>query len=105
MNRLDLAKVGSMTFQKPDLENFPCLKMAYETGRVGGIMPCVMNAANEIAVSAFLNKKIRFVEIAEIVADSIQSFKAEPADSIEKLIQTDAHAREIATELIGRKDS
>jgi len=103
LKKLDLASVGSMTFQEPDLKNFPCLEMAFEAGKAGGIMPCVLNAANEIAVSAFLNKKISFVEIAEIVENTIQSFRPGLTVCLDILMKADTEARQIAAELVSRK--
>jgi 1-deoxy-D-xylulose-5-phosphate reductoisomerase len=65
--RLDLASVGSMHFSRYDRERFPALELCYYAGRTGGTMPAVLNAANEIAVQAFIGKKIRFTDIVRIV--------------------------------------
>ena len=64
---LDLAAVGELTFEAVDLDAFPCLRLAREAARAGGTAPCVLNAANEIAVHAFLEGRLRFVEIPEVI--------------------------------------
>ena len=70
--RLDLAEVGTLTFEKPDTVKFPCLALAYEAGREGGTLPAVMNAANEAAVSLFFKGKISFTGISRVVADAME---------------------------------
>ncbi|MDT8716426.1 1-deoxy-D-xylulose-5-phosphate reductoisomerase [Clostridium sp. 19966] len=74
VDRLNLAEVGNLTFEKPDMDNFPCLKIAYEAGRKGGIMPAVLNIANEAAVGLYLNNKISFGDIYYIVEDCMNKF-------------------------------
>ena len=98
---LDLVKVASMTFSAPRFNDFPCLQLAYEAGKAGGIMPCVLNAANEVAVTAFMQKKIGFTGIPEIIASTIGAFANCPATSIEQLIDVDIEARRRAEEFIG----
>ena len=98
---LDLVKVSSMTFSEPRLADFPCLKLAFAAGKVGGIMPCVLNAANEVAVAAFMQRKISFVEIPVLISQTIDSFTYEPASSINQLIAFDIEARRKAEELAG----
>jgi len=98
---LDLVKVASMTFSAPRFNDFPCLQLAYEAGKAGGIMPCVLNAANEVAVKAFMQKKIGFTGIPEIIASTIGAFANCPATSIEQLIDVDVEARRRAEEFIG----
>ncbi|MTV47833.1 1-deoxy-D-xylulose-5-phosphate reductoisomerase [Heliobacillus mobilis] len=71
--RLNLTKMSSLTFQAPDLQRFPCLKLAIRAGRAGGTLPAVMNAANEIAVHAFLDRKIGFMDIPKIVEDAMEA--------------------------------
>jgi 1-deoxy-D-xylulose-5-phosphate reductoisomerase len=97
---LDLVKVGSMTFEKPDYERFPCLSLAFNAGKTGGIMPCVLNAANEIAVLGFLQKRTGFTRIAEIVEKTMGRFAFEPSKSIEHLLQIDFEARKYAEEIL-----
>lgn len=98
---LDLFKVGSMTFSEPRLNDFPCLQLAYEAGKTGGIMPCVLNAANEIAVAAFMKKQLSFVQIPELIAKTMQTFSHAPAAGIDQLIAIDKEARSKAQELAG----
>ncbi|PIN99157.1 MAG: 1-deoxy-D-xylulose-5-phosphate reductoisomerase [Candidatus Diapherotrites archaeon CG10_big_fil_rev_8_21_14_0_10_31_34] len=98
--RLDLFKDNNLTFEKPDLENFPCLKYAFEAGKKGGTLPAVMNAANEIAVWSFLDKKIAFGKIPEIVKEVMDEHKNRKADSIETVLEADKKARETAKKII-----
>ena len=97
---LDLFKVAQMTFEKPRYDAFPCLKYAFEAGRKAGIMPCVLNAANEEAVSAFFQKRINFLDIARVVRKSMDNTKNLTPNSIEELIDADEKARKLAKSLI-----
>jgi len=94
--RLDLVSCNSLTFEKPDIERFPNLGFAFEAVRKGGNMPCILNAANEIAVAAFLNDRAGFLQMSEIIEKTMSeaSFIAEP--SYEDYVRTDAEARNIA---------
>ena len=100
--RLDFAELGSLTFEKPDLERFPCLGLAYEALAKGGNATCIMNGANEVAVAAFLEGRIRFVEIPEIIADTLCrcEFVAEP--DLEQIYSTDFEAKRLAAETVER---
>jgi len=97
---LDLVRVGSMTFEAPDLERFACLAYAIEAGRAGGIMPCVLNAANEVAVAAFLKRKIGFTEIPALIRRTMDSFTNQPAKTIGQLLEVDTQAREKAAAML-----
>lgn len=97
---LDLVKVGSMTFEPPDSDRFPCLAYACEAGRVGGIMPCVLNAANEIAVAAFLARKTGFMNIPSLIRKTMDSFKNQAVTTVAQLLEVDRQAREIAVSLL-----
>ncbi|MDD1623056.1 MAG: 1-deoxy-D-xylulose-5-phosphate reductoisomerase [Methylococcaceae bacterium] len=99
---LNIFEVGHMDFEKPDLQRFPCLRLAYEAIKAGGIMPTVLNAANEIAVEAFLNEQVRFTDIAKIIEASMARFTADRADSLELILQADLKAREVAQTVIGQ---
>jgi len=90
------------TFEKPDKENFKCLNLAYEAIRVGGNMPCIMNAADEVAVHAFLREEITFLQIPELIEQCMQkaSFVGNP--TLSDYEASDIESRNIATELIGR---
>ena len=92
--RLSLPEIGRLEFADPDLDRFPCLKLCLEAGEAGGTAPVVVNGANEMAVAAFLNGKITFNQIAEIVAYSLHSHKPEPADCCEIIEETDRKIRE-----------
>ena len=70
---LDLAEIGRLTFFKPDHDRFPCLRLGYEALRIGGTMPATMNAANEVAVEAFLHGGIRFVDIPDIIQSTMEA--------------------------------
>jgi len=91
---LDLVRVGSMTFEEPDLTRFACLAYAIEAGRAGGIMPCVLNAANEVAVAAFLKRQIGFAEIPALIRKTMDAFKNQSVTTIGQLLDIDAQARE-----------
>lgn len=100
--KFDLVKAASMSFFEPRYDDFPCLKLAFEAGKAGGILPCVMNAANEIAVAAFMKKQIGFMQIPEVIGNTINAFNNEPATSIDQLIGFDVEARKKAEEFVGK---
>ena len=93
---LDLAAVGELTFQALDLEAFPCLRLAGEAARAGGTAPCVLNAANEIAVHAFLEGRLGFLEIAEVIERTLAELPGEPVRAFESLYEADRQARSLA---------
>ncbi len=95
---LQLDEIGTLTFQKPDLKKFPCLDLALEAGEIGQSMPAVMNGANEIAVDAFLNDKIGFLQIPMLIRRTMEAHRTSPIDSIEKVMETDSWARDTARE-------
>jgi 1-deoxy-D-xylulose-5-phosphate reductoisomerase len=95
---LDLAALGTLTFQAPDLENFPCLRYAYESAERGGTYPAVLNAANEIAVARFLAGEIPFLGIPETVNDALQTHSRAAAASLEEIQAADLWAREQASQ-------
>jgi 1-deoxy-D-xylulose-5-phosphate reductoisomerase len=97
---LDLAKAAELTFSAPDTETFPCLRLAREAGEAGGTAPCVLNAADEVAVSAFLGGRIPFTAIAEVVERTLEALPAAAPGHFEDLYAVDAEARERARELI-----
>ena len=94
--RLDLAAGLTLEFHAPDLEAFPLLALAREAGERGGTAPCVFNAANEVAVEAFLEERIRFADIAEIVAAALETLDLSPARDVEELTAADAQTRAFA---------
>jgi 1-deoxy-D-xylulose-5-phosphate reductoisomerase len=97
---LDLAAVGALTFEVVDLEAFPCLRLAGEAAREGGTAPCVLNAANEVAVHAFLEGRLRFLEIPEVIEQTLLQLGAQPVRAFESLYEADREAREIAGDAI-----
>ena len=99
-DRLDLFKLGSMTFEKPDLQKFRCLALAYEAMDKGGNMPCIVNAANEIVNLAFRQDKIGFLRIGDIIAETMQKASFIEKPTYEDYVATDAEARRIATEML-----
>ena len=89
----NFTKLGSLTFEEPDVERFPALKLARRAGEVGGTLPAVLNAANEVAVAAFLNRKITFPQITEIVRRSMDAHKVVLHPTLEQILEADAWAR------------
>jgi 1-deoxy-D-xylulose-5-phosphate reductoisomerase len=98
--RLDLTRTGGLTFFAPDPEKFPCLRLARATLEAGGIAPVVLNAANEIAVAAFLDKRIRFTAIAELIERALAAVPGASLTSIEQCVAVDAEARRCAKALV-----
>ena len=99
---LELPAVGELTFEEPDLETFPCLRLAREAGEAGGTAPCVLNAADEVAVEAFLGGRIAFTTIAEVVERTLEAMPAATPGHFEDLYAVDAEARDHAQDLIDR---
>ena len=93
---LDLASGVTLEFHAPDLETFPLLALAREAGERGGTYPCAFNAANEVAVAAFLERRLPFLGIAEVVAEALASTDGTPARDLEELVEADAQARRLA---------
>ena len=100
--KLDLASVGELTFERPDLDTFPCLRLAREAGSAGGTAPCVLNAADEVAVAAFLGGEIPFTAITDVIAGTLDELGSSPLTHFEDLFACDARAREVATGLVQR---
>lgn len=92
-SRLSLAQIGQLNFREMDYDRFPCLSMAFEAGRLGGTAPTVFNAANEIAVSRFLNGEIPFLLIEDIIADALQQHQVIANPELEVIYATDAQTR------------
>jgi 1-deoxy-D-xylulose-5-phosphate reductoisomerase len=99
---LDLASVGELTFEAPDMDVFACLRLAREAGERGGTAPCVLNAADEVAVEAFLAERIPFQAIAEVVSDALDETPPHQPAHFEDLFAADAAARELAAQLVER---
>lgn len=93
--KLNFYEVGTLTFEKPDLDTFKCLKLAYEVGKEGGLAPCILNGANEEAVALLLERKIKFLDIPEIIEEALEEFKDEKNKeiTIENIIHLDNRVR------------
>jgi len=97
---LDLLEVGKLSFFHPDMKRFPCLKLAFDALASGGTVPAVMNAANEIAVDAFLHKRINFIGIPEVIERVMQHYSGGDLKTVEQALQADLWGRRKAQELI-----
>ncbi len=93
---LDLVELGSLTFEAPDLDSFPCLRLAREAAEAGGTAPCVLNAANEVAVHAFLAGDLSFTGIPRVIESTLSELPAQPVRHFSDLYTADSQAREVA---------
>lgn len=100
VERMDFSELAKIDFDKPDCETFKCLRLAFQAGKAGGIMPCVMNAANEVAVKAFLENEIKFLQIPDIIERTMGQFSAEKVENLEQLIEVDQSARKVSQSAI-----
>lgn len=100
VEQLDIFKVAQLNFQEPDFVRFACLKLAYEALRTGGTAPAILNAANEVAVDAFLCEKIAFTRIAEVVEKTLNQLQSQVADTMDTILAADAQARQIANKFV-----
>jgi 1-deoxy-D-xylulose-5-phosphate reductoisomerase len=96
LRALDLVELGALTFEAPDLEAFPCLRLAREAAEAGGTAPCVLNAANEVAVHAFLAGDLSFTGIARVIESTLSELPTQPVRHFSDLYAADAEAREVA---------
>ena len=99
--RLDLAQVGALTFEEPDLDAFPCLRLSREAAIAGGTGPCVLNAANEVAVHAFLGGRLPFMGIPAVIEQTLERVPPAGVHSFDSLYRADGDARAVAGELVG----
>jgi 1-deoxy-D-xylulose-5-phosphate reductoisomerase len=104
VRRLDLAELGALTFEPVDEVSFACLRLAREAAEAGGTAPCVLNAADEIAVAAFLRGRVGFLDIAAVVEGTLERVGAAPVRAFESLYEADREAREAAAELVARRE-
>jgi 1-deoxy-D-xylulose-5-phosphate reductoisomerase len=95
--KLDLAALARLDFSVPDLQAFPCLKLAYQALEAGGTAPAILNAANEVAVAAFLNGKLGFLGIAATVNEALNRISLSSAESLACVLEADREARSVAT--------
>ena len=100
---LDLKKVGTLSFKSPDLNRFRCLKLALDAATAGASMPAVLNGANEIAVDAFLAGRIGFLDIPDLIEETMHAHVPLPVESIEAVMASDRWARDRASEILNRR--
>jgi 1-deoxy-D-xylulose-5-phosphate reductoisomerase len=96
----DFASIGSLHFEAPDLERFPCLRLAFEAARIGETLPAVMNAANEVAVYAFLDRQIGFLDIADSIERVMADHRVPPHSTLDDIFEADRWARQRAREIL-----
>ena len=94
VERMDFQKLGTLHFNAPDTKTFKCLALAFEALKIGGTMPCVMNAANEVAVAKFLKDKIKFLEIANIVEKAMEKHETQKVENLSQLKEIDQLTRQ-----------
>lgn len=94
IDKLDFYNMGNLTFEKPDMDTFRCLKLAYKAGKMGGNMPAIMNAANEVAVELFLDYKVKYLEIEAIIEKCMSKFEHNINPSLEEILEMDLKVRE-----------
>jgi len=99
---LDLAEAQNLEFSQPDINKFPCLGLAYRAGICGGTAPAVLNAANEIAVEAYLDEKIKFTDLSEIIEKVLDAHDSSVDPSLEEILQADQWARRQTKQKIER---
>ena len=102
--RIDWRELGRLDFEPPDLDTFPCLGLAYQAGRAGGTAPAWLNAANEVAVEAFLQNRVRWADISRVIAATLDAHDGAPTVDAAAVIEADAAARRCATALLDRFD-
>jgi 1-deoxy-D-xylulose-5-phosphate reductoisomerase len=103
VSSLRLDNIGKLTFEKPDIKKFKCLGLALKAAEKGGSMPAVLNGANEIAVAAFLEEKIGFLDIPDLIEDVMGAHRPQPIDSIETVMEVDSWARNKALTMLDEK--
>lgn len=92
-----------MDFTAPDLERFACLRLAIDAAQAGGTAPIVLNAANEVAVAAFLQERIRFTQIPQLIEDVLSVDRGAPVDSLEAVVEVDRYARQCAQRWLSKE--
>jgi len=100
LRKLDWSSIKSLTFEQPDFDNFPCLKLAVEAGKKGGTYPAVLSAADEIAVELFLSRRIKFTDIAGLVEKTLAEHEVVSSPALEEIMAADAWAREKVKQLV-----
>lgn len=99
---LDLFTIGRLDFQRPDEQRFPCLRLAREAAQVGGTAPAILNAANEVAVEAFLQRRVRFTDIPRMIESVLNSQASQAVQTLDMVLAADSQARELARQWLAR---
>lgn len=102
---IDWSKLGRLDFEVPDPATFPCLGLAYEAGKQGGTAPAALNGANEVAVEGFLNGRLRWVDIASVIEEAMNSFQGREPRDVDDALAADAEARELARQAANRLEA
>jgi 1-deoxy-D-xylulose-5-phosphate reductoisomerase len=97
---LNLTQMANLQFSEPDFDRFPCLALAFEAAKAGGTAPAILNAANEVAVAAFLDQRLPYLQIASVVRETLSAIQSVPASSIDIVLGADAQARQVAVQLV-----
>ena len=105
VDSLNLLEIAKLEFEAPDIKRFPCLQLAYNALNIGGTAPAILNAVNEVAVAAFLDHQIHFLDIATLIAKALDSIQSAPVISLNQLIAADGEARSFAQENLCKLDS
>jgi 1-deoxy-D-xylulose-5-phosphate reductoisomerase len=92
--------MANLQFSEPDFDRFPCLALAFEAAKAGGTAPAILNAANEVAVAAFLDQRLSYLQIASVVRETLSAIQSVPASSIDIVLGADAQARQVAVQLV-----
>ncbi len=100
--RLDLQEIGRLEFERPDPARFPCLRLAYEALRAGGTATVVLNAANEVAVEAFLGRRIAYTDIPLVIEETLGQLPPRPPATLDVVLEQDRRAREAAAQAVAR---
>jgi 1-deoxy-D-xylulose-5-phosphate reductoisomerase len=100
VNQLNLTQFSGLSFSEPNFSQFPCLSLAFSAAKAGGTAPAVLNAANEVAVAAFLDAGLPYLKIAEVVGRTLNNIPSVSADSLEAILGADTQARHIASQFI-----
>jgi 1-deoxy-D-xylulose-5-phosphate reductoisomerase len=97
---LNLTQMANLQFSEPDFDRFPCLALAFEAAKAGGTAPAILNAANEVAVAAFLEQRLPYLQIANVVRETLSAIQSVSASSIEIVLGADAQTRQVAAQLV-----
>ena len=100
--RLDWSRINNLTFEQPNLDAFPCLKLAIEAGEKGGSYPAVLCAADEVVVELFLSERVKFIDIPNLVKQTLEQHQAIVHPTLEEILAADAWAREKVLQLISK---